>query len=83
MQMPKSCIVAGIKNLHQEINKHLAFSAFMNQVVSYWLLSVFMETAAHEDQSMICNIAGFDMASKTLKELNTAKLLIETHIVSD
>jgi hypothetical protein len=23
------------------------------------------------------------MASKTLKELNTAKLLIETHIVSD
>ena len=34
----QSCIVAGIKNLHQEMNKHLILSASANQIVSYWLL---------------------------------------------
>jgi len=31
-------IVTSIKNLHQEINKHLTFSASIHQVVSKWLL---------------------------------------------
>ena len=34
----QSCIVAGIKNLYQEINKHLNLSASTNQTESYWLL---------------------------------------------
>jgi len=75
--------VADVKNLHQEINKHLTLSTSMNQVVSYWLLPFFLEIAVHEDQGMICSIVGSAVASKTLTALNTAKLLIEMHIVSD
>jgi len=71
------------QDLHQEINKHLTLRASMNQVVSYWLLPFVMETAVHEDQGMICNTVGSAVASKTLTALNTAKLLIEMHIVSD
>lgn len=34
----QSCILAGIKNLHQEINTHTTLSASTNHVISYWLL---------------------------------------------
>ena len=30
----QSCLLAGIKNIHQEIKKHITFSATMNHVVS-------------------------------------------------
>jgi len=35
--------------LHQEINKPHALSAFVNQVVRYWLLPLLKETTEHED----------------------------------
>jgi hypothetical protein len=66
------CIVAGIKNFHQEINKHVTFSAPMNQVLSHWLLPLSMQTTEHENQGMISNTACPAMASKVLKALNTA-----------
>jgi hypothetical protein len=44
-----SCTVTGIKNLHKEINKHLTFSTFVNQAVSYWLLPPFTEINKHFD----------------------------------
>ena len=51
-----SCIVIGIKHLHKEINKHLTIGSSVNQVVSHWLLPLYMETIKHEDQSMVYNI---------------------------
>ena len=58
-------------------------SASMNRVVSYWLLPLFTQTTEHEDQGMICNTACLAMASKVLKTLSTAKLLIEMQVLSD
>jgi len=52
-----SCIVAGIKSFHQEINKHLTLSASVNEIVIYWLLPPLTYTTDHEDQGMICDIA--------------------------
>ena len=42
-----------------------------------------METLEHEDPGMICNIACPAVASKVLKALNTAKLLIEMQVLYD
>jgi len=55
----------------------------MNQIVRYWLLPHLAETMKHEDQGMICSIAWPAMASKVLKVINTAKLLIEMQVLSD
>ena len=52
-----SCIMICIKNLHKEINKHLTLGSSLNQVLSYRLLPLFMETTKHEDQGMIYNMA--------------------------
>ena len=79
----QSYIVRGTKNFHQEINKHLSLSASVNQVASYWLLPLFMETKEHEDQGMICNTACSAVASKVLEALNTATLLIEMQVLFD
>jgi hypothetical protein len=79
----QSCIVAGIKYLHQEINKRLTLSASANQTESYWLLPLFMQTTDHEDQGMICNTACPAIASKVLKTFNTVNLLNEMQILSD
>jgi len=38
----QSCIVAGIKNLHQENYKRLTLSTSANQVESNWFLLIFM-----------------------------------------
>jgi hypothetical protein len=75
--------VAGIKNLHQEINKHLTLSVSVNQVVRYWLLPLFMETSEYGDPGMICNIACPAVASKVLRALITAKLLTEMQVFYD
>jgi hypothetical protein len=75
--------VADIKNIHQEINKHLTLLACVNQAVSYCLLPLFTETMQLEDRGMICNIACPASASKLLKTVNTAKLVIEMQVLSD
>jgi len=41
-----SCILIGIKNLHKQINKLLTLGISVSQVLSYWLLPLFMETKA-------------------------------------
>jgi len=38
----QSCIVAGIRNLHQEYNKSSSLCASMNQTESRWLLLLIM-----------------------------------------
>jgi len=48
----QSCIIAGIKNFHKEINKHLTLSASVNQIISYWLLPLFTETT--QQNSTLC-----------------------------
>jgi len=52
-----SCIVKGIKHLHKKINKHLTLGSSVNQVLSHWLLPLFMETTKHDDQGTIYKIA--------------------------
>jgi hypothetical protein len=75
--------VASIKNLDQEINKHLTLSASFHQVSSKWLLPLVIETMQHEDQGMIYNIACPAMVSEVHKALHTAKLMKGTQILSD
>ena len=73
----QSCTVAGIKNLHQEINKHLTLSDTANQIESYWLLPPLTYATQHEDLGMICYIACSTVTSKVLKACNTVNLLID------
>ena len=79
----QSRILAGTKDLLQEMNKHLTRCASMCQVVSYWLLPLLTQTTEHENQGTICNIAWPALASKVLKSINTSKLLIKTQVLSD
>jgi hypothetical protein len=82
--LPKqSCIVVGIKTLHQEINKHLILSDSVNQIESYWLLLLFMQTMQHEDRGMIFNTACPAMDSKVLKAFSTVNLLTEMQMFSE
>jgi hypothetical protein len=79
----QSSIVAGIKNLQQEINKHLTLITSLNQVVSYWLVALVIQTMQLEDHGMICNIACPPMVSMVLNVHHTAKLMNGKQFISD